>query len=213
MLTISDKCVENFILQQPKLTECTCQKGFWHNVLDGLQDSILIFTEFGELIHANANAYNIYSKVAQNRENAKTLLNFVRALCKSLIEYSLYEDKLVISDEIVLNSSEVFRVRVRWLDLDKYDFRYLLVTVENRYESIKNVAIAEAKKFELTQRETEIWCLYRANSTYKQISEQLYISLNTVKKHMKNIHAKRQASCGCTQSANESKYFQNLKQD
>lgn len=197
MITISDKCVENFILQQPNNRECGCQKGFWHNVLDGLQDSILIFTEFGELIHANSNAYNIYRKVAQNRENAKTLLNFVHTLCKSLIEYSLYEDKLVVSDEIVLNSSEVFRVRVRWLNMDKYDFRYLLVTIENRYESIKNVAIAEAKKFDLTQRETEIWCLYRAHSTYKQISEQLYISLNTVKKHMKNIHAKRQAACGC----------------
>lgn len=197
MITISDKCVENFILQQPSKRECSCQKGFWHNVLDGLQDSILIFTEFGELIHANSNAYNIYRKVAQNRDNAKTLLNFVHTLCKSLIEYSLYEDKLVVSDEIALNSSEVFRVRVRWLNMDKYDFRYLLVTIENRYESIKNVAIAEAKKFDLTQRETEIWCLYRAHSTYKQISEQLYISLNTVKKHMKNIHAKRQGTCGC----------------
>lgn len=197
MITISEKCVENFILQPRHVSECDCHRGFWHNILDGLQDSILIFTEFGELVHANANAYNIYRQVAQNRENAKTLLNFVHGLCKSLVEYSLLEDKLVISDEIVLNSSEILRVRVRWLHMDKYDFRYLLVTIENRYESIKNVAIAEAKKFDLTQRETEIWCLYRGHFTYKQISEQLYISLNTVKKHMKNIHAKRQASCSC----------------
>ncbi|BAZ14758.1 LuxR family transcriptional regulator [Calothrix sp. NIES-4071] len=193
MLTINEndnKCIEKFIFQQPKVNESKCHEGFWNNVLDGLQDSILIFSEFGELIHANSNAYNIYRM--GKSENAKILLDFIRSLCKSLIEYSLYENKLVISDEIVLNSSEVFRVRVRWLDMNKYDFRYLLVTIENRYESIKNVAIAEAKKFELTQRETEIWCLYRANSTYKQISEKLYISLNTVKKHMKNIHAKRQ---------------------
>jgi DNA-binding CsgD family transcriptional regulator len=194
MITTSDKCVENFILQQPKISDCTYHKGFWHHVLDGLQDSILIFTEFGELIHANSNAYNIYRQLGQNHSSSKKLIDFIHGLCKSLVEYSLYEDKLVISDEIVLNSSEIFRVRVRWLDLDKYEFRYLLVTIENRYESIKNAAMAEAKKFDLTQRETEIWCLYRAHSTYKQISEQLYISLNTVKKHMKNIHAKRQAS-------------------
>jgi DNA-binding CsgD family transcriptional regulator len=192
MVAISDKCIENFILQQPKLSESNYSKGFWHNVLDGLQDSIFIFTEFGELIHANSNAYNIYRQLTHNNTCQK-LLNFIHTLCKSLVEYSLYEDKLIMSDEIVLNSSDVFRVRVRWLDLDKYDFRYLLVTIENRHESIKNLAIAEAKKFDLTQRETEIWCLYRAHATYKQISEQLYISLNTVKKHMKNIHAKRQA--------------------
>jgi DNA-binding CsgD family transcriptional regulator len=34
--------------------------------------------------------------------------------------------------------------------------------------------------------------LRRANYTCKEIAAELYISLNTVKKHMKNIHAKRE---------------------
>ncbi len=47
-----------------------------------------------------------------------------------------------------------------------------------------------AQKHGLTSREQDIWLLYRANYSYKQIAEELNISRNTLKKHMKNIHAK-----------------------
>ncbi|MUG91303.1 winged helix-turn-helix transcriptional regulator [Scytonema sp. UIC 10036] len=46
----------------------------------------------------------------------------------------------------------------------------------------------------LTPREAEIWFLYRSRCSYKEIAERLYISVNTVKKHMKNIHSKQQSS-------------------
>ncbi len=97
-----------------------------------------------------------------------------------------------MSDEIVIDKSTILRVRVRWLDLDKVNTSCLLITIENRYESLKNTALAEVKQYDLTQREGEIWLLHRSNYTYKEIAEQLYITINTVKKHMKNIHAKRQ---------------------
>jgi DNA-binding CsgD family transcriptional regulator len=192
MVAVTEKCVKKMTLQHQR-SQNRINKGFWQTVLDGLHDSILIFTEFGELIHANSNAYSIYHQISQDSEKTHLLLNSVQILCQSLVEYNFYsDDNLIISDEVVINNLEIFRVRVRWLEVEKCHSRYLLVTIENRYESIKNAALAEAKKYHLTQREAEIWCLYRASSTYKQIAEQLYISLNTVKKHMKNIHAKRQ---------------------
>jgi WD40 repeat protein len=46
------------------------------------------------------------------------------------------------------------------------------------------------QKHGLTPREQDIWLLYRTNYSYKQIANELNISLNTVKKHMKNIYAK-----------------------
>lgn len=48
---------------------------------------------------------------------------------------------------------------------------------------MRNLAIAEAAQYHLTQRETDIWCLYRANYSYKEIADYLYISINTVKKY------------------------------
>jgi DNA-binding CsgD family transcriptional regulator len=52
----------------------------------------------------------------------------------------------------------------------------------------------EAQHYGLTDRETEIWMLQRANYTYKQIADELFIAPNTVKKHMQNIHLKQKGA-------------------
>ena len=63
--------------------------------------------------------------------------------------------------------------------------------MEDVYQPIQNIAIAEAEKYRLTPREKDVWLLYRANYTYKQIAAELCITLNTVKKHMKSIYSKQ----------------------
>jgi DNA-binding CsgD family transcriptional regulator len=54
----------------------------------------------------------------------------------------------------------------------------------------------EVDQYGLTPRQAEVWLLRRANYTYKEIAAELYISLNTVKKHMKDIQAKRETVLG-----------------
>ena len=51
--------------------------------------------------------------------------------------------------------------------------------------------MAEAQKYNLTERETQVWVLKRAGYTYKVIAAKLHIAEDTVKKHIKSIHAKR----------------------
>jgi DNA-binding CsgD family transcriptional regulator len=170
------------------------QADFFQEVIEGLQDGILIITETGELLHANASGYRFCYQINQNNSTQNILPLAIWQLCESLIESrTLFPDKvIVLCDEIVLDKLTIFRIRVRWLDLDLFECPCLLVTIENRYESLKNLAIAEIKKYDLTPREAEIWILYRSHYTYKEIATELYITVNTVKKHMKNIHAKRQ---------------------
>ncbi len=167
---------------------------FLQKVIEGLQDGILILTQTGELVHANASANSICCQINQGISPHNFVPPAIWHLCESLIESrSLFPNQhIILSDEIVLNKSNIFHLRVRWLDLDLLERPCLLVTIENRYETLKNVASAEVKKYDLTPREAEIWFLYRSNYSYKEIATNLYISLNTVKKHMKNIHAKRQ---------------------
>lgn len=168
---------------------------FLQEVLESLQDGILLLTEKGEIIHANASAYQICSQLNPENLQQNFVPQAIRKLCESLIETkSLFPKKqIILSDEIVLDNSNIFRVRVRWMDLERLENPCLLVTIENRYESVKNVALVEVKKYDLTPREAEIWFLYRSSYSYKDIAAKLYISINTVKKHMKSIHAKRQA--------------------
>ncbi|MDZ8222422.1 MAG: helix-turn-helix transcriptional regulator [Nostoc sp. CmiVER01] len=169
---------------------------FLQEVIEGLEDGILILSQTGEIIHANASARRLCCQFNQGNFNQNFVPPVIWNFCESLFNSRyLFSDKLVIlSDEIVLDKSNIFRIRVRLLDLEGFEVPCLLVTIENQYESVKNVALTEVKKFDLTPREAEIWLLYRSNYSYKEIATKLYITINTVKKHMKNIYTKRQAN-------------------
>ncbi|MCW5314495.1 helix-turn-helix transcriptional regulator [Nostoc sp. KVJ3] len=169
---------------------------FLQEVIEGLEDGILILSQMGEVVHANASANRLCCQFNQGNFKQNFVPSAIWHLCEFLLSSRyLFSDKLLIlSDEIVLDKSNIFRIRVRLLNLDGFELPCLLVTIENQYESVKNVALTEVKKFDLTPREAEIWFLYRSNYSYKEIATKLYITINTVKKHMKNIHTKRQAN-------------------
>jgi DNA-binding CsgD family transcriptional regulator len=179
------------------------QASFFQEVIESLQDGILILTETGKLVYTNTRACQICHQLNKDGADINCVPPAIWNLCKSLRESTklfpnqmimrLFPDqRLVMSDEIVCEQSTIFRIRVRWLDSEHVGYPCFIVTIENRFDTLKNVVIAEVKKYHMTPREGEIWSLYRANYTYKDIAAQLHITLNTVKKHMKNIHAKRQ---------------------
>lgn len=170
------------------------QVDFLQAVVESLENGILILNQAGKLVHANASACDICAQINPEYNAQKFLHPIIRQLWQSLIDNQSYSfNKLsILSDEIIVNSSNIFRIRVRWLNFNNAQKHYYLVIIENRYESLKKLAIAEIKKYNLTPREAELWSLYRGNYSYKDIAAKLYITINTVKKHMKNIHAKRQ---------------------
>ncbi|OUL33303.1 helix-turn-helix transcriptional regulator [Nostoc sp. T09] len=168
---------------------------FLQLVIENLEDGILILNEAGNVFHANASAYQISTQLKSEYGKEKFIHPVISQLCQSLIDHQSWnsDNLMILSDEIIVNQSNIFRIRVKYLSFKITQIPYFLVTIENRYETLKNFAIAEVKKYELTPREAEIWSLYRGNYSYKDIAAKLYITINTVKKHMKNIHAKRQA--------------------
>ena len=68
---------------------------------------------------------------------------------------------------------------------------YTLVILEDRDQSIKHLVVADQKRYRLTPRETEIWQMRLRGQSYRDIAKDLVISQNTVKKHLKNVAAKR----------------------
>jgi DNA-binding CsgD family transcriptional regulator len=172
---------------------------FLQEVIEGLQDGILILSENSRLIYASQSAYRILCQIKQENSSPAFIPSVIWNICENLLEQRNHssDKSIFLSSEIVLDRSKIFRVRVRWIDLGKIGRSGFLITIENKCESLKNVVIAEIKKYNLTPREAEIWCLYRAKFSYKEIAMKLYITVNTVKKHMKNIHAKRQSYLDC----------------
>ncbi len=164
---------------------------FLLSVLEGLVDGILILNLEGEALYANTPASEICQKL-----NTETLIpSEVWRSCEALIESrELYGDRpLVIESEFTTPDSNNYRVRVQWIKLDDLEQSYLLVRLEDQQRSLQSLAVTEAKRFGLTARESEVWFLKRNNLSRKEIASRLYITIDTVKKHLGNIQSKRQA--------------------
>ncbi len=162
-------------------------------VIESFVDGIFILTRQGELVHANDRARNICQQLSEGI-NEDRVPKEIRRVCQSLIESrQLFPNQNIsIESEIETYTKVTIRVRARWLQANESNDDYLLVTLEDRQQTNQIMAISEAKKYGLTERESEVWLLRRANYSYQEIAEELYITINTVKKHLKNIYAKQQ---------------------
>lgn len=166
---------------------------FLLSVLEGLVDGILILDADGTILYANSPA----TKICQNFSPKQTthVPSEVWRSCEALIESrELYGDRpLVIEAEVSIEQAQTYRVRVQWLNLEAYEQPCLLVRLEDQKQSLQSLALSEAKRFGLTPREAEVWFLRRCNLSRKEIAAQLYITIDTVKKHLGNIQMKRQS--------------------
>ncbi|MBD2034340.1 helix-turn-helix transcriptional regulator [Leptolyngbya sp. FACHB-321] len=169
-------------------------------VLEGITDGILILSDRGEWIYHNYYAHCICQQLNQHNNQdyagVPTVPEAIWQTCKALIESrELYADQpIVMESEIASTRSHTYRIRVRWLTLDDLKRPYLAVLLEDRQQSLQNRALAEAVLYDLSPRQTEVWLLRRAGFTYQQIALELYITLNTVKRHLKDIRAKQSLS-------------------
>lgn len=162
-------------------------------IVESLLDGIMILSEQGEVIFANSHARQICHELTQNLSHRNSVPHQIWRSCRALIQgrKDFPERAIVIEDEVKTHTSASIRLRVRWLNLEALDHPYLLIALEDLQQSAHNRAIAEAQKYSLTNRETQVWLLRRAGYSRKAIAAELYIKEDTVKKHIKSIRAKR----------------------
>ncbi|NDJ18384.1 helix-turn-helix transcriptional regulator [Myxacorys almedinensis A] len=166
---------------------------FLLSVLEGLVDGIMMLNADGELMYTNSRATEICRKL--NAESSLVPAEVWRS-CEALIDSrELYGDRpLVIESEFTTIDGQTYRTRAQWLTLDGLDQPCLLVRLEDQQQSLQSLAFSEARLFGLTPREAEVWLLRRCNLSRKEIADRLYITIDTVKKHLGNIQMKRQAT-------------------
>ncbi len=112
-------------------------------------------------------------------------------VCKTALRKkdALSNQSAGIDADIVLPELGIVRTRVQNISFGQTP--YLLILLEDRQQTTRNKALSEAAICGLTERETEIWQLRLRGDAYKEISAALWISIDTVKKHLKNIRAKQ----------------------
>jgi DNA-binding CsgD family transcriptional regulator len=181
-------------LERPNPQKQQLDNIFLEGVLESWMDGVLLLTVQGEWLYANHLARQICKQLIHDQSQPNLVPKEIWRVCQALIDSrQSYGNQLVIMEsEITTDESSAIRIRTRWFNLDDAKHPHILVTLEDKNQSTQSLAIAEAKKYDLTPREAEIWSLRRANYSYKQIAAKLYITLNTVKKHVKNIRAKQE---------------------
>ncbi len=168
-------------------------------VIEGFMDGILIVTPKGEVIEANSRARELCQQLSVP---GQTLPSPIWQVCEALIEsQKLFPGRRIMPEVEAMIGNVNLRIRVRWLNQNLEDqgnscqeFSYLIVTLEDRQQTLNNLAIADTQKYDLTTREAEIWQMRLQGHSYQAIASELYITQNTVKKHVKNILAKRRES-------------------
>lgn len=164
-------------------------------VIEGFMDGILIVSPKGEILEANSRA----RELCQSSPLGQSLPSPIWQVCEALIEsQKLFPGQRIMPETEAVIGNVNLRIRVRWLNQNLEDqenlcqeFSYLIVTLEDRQQTLHNLAIADTQKYDLTTREAEIWQMRLQGHSYQAIASQLYITQNTVKKHVKNILAKR----------------------
>jgi DNA-binding CsgD family transcriptional regulator len=163
-------------------------------VIESFVDGILILTAEGEVLHINDCARRVCRQLMGDRGKGNAVPQEVWHVCESLIESRdiFPEENIFMEYEIQTDNTVRLRIRARWLQLNDNKYNYVLVTLEDCQQTTQSIAIADARKYGLTGREAEVWLLRRADLSYQQIADKLFITINTVKKHLKNIYAKQQ---------------------
>ena len=174
------------------------QPSWLQAIIEGLVDGVLVLTQQGEWVYTNECGRHICHPLSPDQSQKNYVPQAIWRVCELLLDRldPFAEEERVINNEIKLTNSVTFRIRVRWLVLEETACPYLLVTIEDQHQARKMQAMADAQKYRLTRRETEVWSLHQSKLSYKEIADKLYITLNTVKKHIKNIYAKQQGFLG-----------------
>jgi DNA-binding CsgD family transcriptional regulator len=166
---------------------------FLQAVLEGFVDGIVVLSDRQEVIYINTTAQSICAQLLKGAK--QTLPPEIQQAYEALVESrDLYGDRSVTIESEVVTSESRFRVRAQWLSLELVQRPCVLLRLQDQNQATQGLAMTEAQKWDLTPRETEVWLLRRSGQAYKQIAAALYIAPDTVKKHLKNIHLKRQAA-------------------
>ena len=185
--------------------------------LDSFFDSLLMINVDGHILHANGQAHRLFANALpqtltpaapgayrsplspdlEHQHPLQPLMDEIWRVVMAMMDgQAEFPDQDLVLDSEIAWESEAFRLRVRWMDLAIQHQPCLLVTIEDLQQTAVNQVNVDRWKYKLTPREVEVWGLKRQGYSYKAIATTLFVSENTVKKHLKNIQVKRRAKDG-----------------
>ncbi|MEL7142227.1 MAG: helix-turn-helix transcriptional regulator [Cyanobacteria bacterium J06554_3] len=162
--------------------------GMLRAVIGNLQDGFILASPTGEIHQRNQPAERICD-LLNAKENQLPIELWT--LCQSALKNKDVPAFDKLDADIILPNIGTVRIRVQNITIG--DTASLLIVLEDRQQTLRNRALSDAALYGLTERETEIWQMRLRGAAYKEISTTLWISVDTVKKHVKSILSKQRS--------------------
>jgi DNA-binding CsgD family transcriptional regulator len=176
----------------------------WGSLLESLPQGVAVLSRALQPVYFNQKAKECAHLLGAG---VPELPSVISEICHRLLRKSSGEQPIVM--ECQVEKDQTLRVSARWLaafqpgqgcevrPAQRDDLpAYILVFLENCTESLQQELQMEQQKYDLTDREAEVWVLLRQEYSYQEIAKLLQISLNTVKTHVKNVYAKKRSCVG-----------------
>ncbi|XWK86978.1 MAG: LuxR C-terminal-related transcriptional regulator [Phormidium sp.] len=169
----------------------------WMALAESLREGVMVISRHVKPIYMNQQAKEINQKLSVGDRHLSILPLEISEICYRLIKQGVAYQQSIVT-ECLTAEQQTIRIRASWVNLGATDAnlparenQQILIFLENRNQILQEDLQFEQQKYQLTDREIEIWSLLRQEYSYQDIAEKLHISLNTVKTHVKNIYAKK----------------------
>lgn len=195
-------------LSENYLGETSMSDQTWNVLMDIFSEGVMVISRNLKPIYLNSQAKELCRKISTDQQ-ITDLPIIISEICHRLLKKQSVSNYQTVV-ECQTSDGQTVRLQARWFnsqpnsnaaqDSTPFDWSYqrqfILVLLENRDAILEEELQIEQRKYDLTERETEIWMLLRQECSYQEIAKTLQISLNTVKTHVKNVYAKKRSYQG-----------------
>jgi DNA-binding CsgD family transcriptional regulator len=163
----------------------------WCEILNSLPNGVLVLSRRLEPLYWTSKARSLCKRLRQNQEPNVVLPIVLAEFCQRFLREDGRVDQPLLM-EYHSEGGDMIRAKVQWIHGESSACQpCLLVLLEDCPATLVEEQNLEQKKYELTDREAEVWILLRQEYSYQEIATLLNISMNTVKTHVKKVYAKR----------------------
>ncbi|MGF1460328.1 MAG: helix-turn-helix transcriptional regulator [Leptolyngbyaceae cyanobacterium] len=102
------------------------------------------------------------------------------------------EHRVQLQDNVLLPDRSRLCLQAEWMELEPQAIAGIVLTLDNLTEKARQQALVDAQRYRLTERERQVWEHSLLGLSYEEIGRELFITLNTVKQHLKSIRRKQE---------------------
>jgi DNA-binding CsgD family transcriptional regulator len=172
--------ISNLLYLERELEERSLDKGILETFATKSESGLILLDEKYQAFHINPSAWSIFKSTSTHKNIDSFIEEIIFAFSNQyigsgsatlLIESQGYKVQVISHQELFLSKQSRYAIIIeREKDIDTFE--------------------EEGKLVKLTKREKEVLYYLKKGHTYKEIAEELFISINTINKHVKNIYQK-----------------------